>query len=366
MNWSRRAFLKNQVNFLGGLGLINLTSCLGEGPLEPYSLYWIHLEGAPLRSLFDLFIDPFQHYSQIKHPTKTKSYKTTFGNYSIPEVWFKNDEPSELLDSLISIRGLSCASPHLKQSRHQWFAGREIQTLFSDREAPYHFSWWCQNEALVKSYQRLLPLELSDNNTNSQGSIEGLLPFLNNQGSKKTLTKQEIKVAILNQFNDDSYFENSSSLNDQTLQEQVKFYRALIRSLESLCTQLKKERRFDKSLIMITSDRARVITSDLQKKPFKTEPMWQGLNLTLISGALKGPITLGNIYQEHPRYAQSYTGTWGVGVENWTPQHVHQLVTDFCLPKGHYGQTKWMSQNPWIDIKPLNHLFIKQGPGQII
>lgn len=366
MTCSRRDFLKNQLNLLATLGLTSLTSCLGEGPLEAYSLYWIHLEGAPLRSAFDLFLDPFQHHSQIKHPTKMRSYKTTFGSYSIPEVWFENDEPSELLNSLISIRGLSCASPHLKQSRHQWFAGNEIQSLVNNRESPHRFSWWCQNEALVKSYQRLLPLELSDNRPESEGTLEGLLPFLNNLGSKKTLPKKEIKVAILNQFDKDSYFENSSSLSDQTLKEQVKFYRTLIKSLESFCTQLKKEKRFDKSLIMITSDRARVITSDLQQKPLRTEPMWQGLNMSLISGALNGPVTLGNIYQEHPRYAQSYPGTWGVGVENWTPQHVHQLVTDFCLPKGQYGQTNWVSKNPWIDRKPLNHLFIKQGPGQII
>lgn len=362
-HFNRREFLKSQLAILSSAGLFGLSSCMQKKPLDSFSVYWLHIEGAPLRGIFDLIIDPFEHQPGISLPVTHKKYSYRFGQYSVPEVWFKGDNPSPLLSHLLTVRGLSSASPHLKQCRGQWFEQESFQKLFKSNDGlqKIEASWFPQTPALGKIFQNLLPFERRANAQDKAYDHHEVFKYW-----KESSTKPVLRLALLNQYAPDTYFENTSQIDESSLKQHLKFYREIIEGLEGFVDHLKKKKVFDKSLILISSDRARVITNPTDGFPLKTEPMWQGLNISLLSGALKGPQTIGHIYKDHPRYADSYPGTWGAGVENWTPRHVHQLLADLCFPTGYYGQTSWVSKNPWLDRKPLNSFMVKPGPGQVL
>ena len=362
---SRRNFLKNQIATLAGLNILGLSSCLSKKPLDGFSLYLIHLEGAPLRSCFDLMLDPFNHNPQIYSPVPLKTYSHKYGQYKVPEVWFDQGKPSPLLENLMTVRGISTKSPHLSQCRSEWFESDSFKELFKTQETQRsnysENSWIPQTPELGKIYENILPFERLTLGQNKTLNLEEVFENLKPKG-----TGPKIQMAILNQYKPGSYFESTGSLGQEILEEQLKFYKKLIKEIESLVASLKRMDLFNSSAILITSDRARVVTNPSRQWPLKTEPMWQGLNFSLFSGAIHGPQTLGHINKEHPKYAESFPGTWGVGLENWTPRHVHQLIADLCFPKGYHGQTRWMSDNPWLDRKPMGSLTVKQGPGLVL
>lgn len=365
-NLSRRELFKGILSsgiLASGLGL---TSCLSPQELEGMKVFWIHWEGAPLRTLFDLWIDPYGLHSDIRPPFPHKEYKLRNKKLSLPETWFENERPSSLLSHFVGIRGISTKSPHLKQCRMEWFSKELLQSIKKAEEESENghkeklLLWSSPNENLRYSYRELLgqERELKSSSAHPLSFFKDWINIL------KSGSESQVHVAITNRFSDNHYFENLSEITPTDLNLLKEYYRRLISELESLKDELKKRKIFDKTLILVTSDRARILTD--QGTSLKSETLWQGLNIGLFSGALTGPVTLGHIAEEHPNYKESYPGTWGHGLENWRPADVHQLLADLSWSTGYTRAKKWSSPNPWIDLKPFHHLSIKKGPGQII
>lgn len=360
--FKRRNFLKAiaGVGLLGQIGL--LSSCLKREELPGFDVYWLHMEGAPLRLGLDHWIDPYGDHQEVTPIAPVKEFKHIGKKLFLPKVWFNGDQPSPLLENLISIRGLSTKSPHLKQCRHEWFSQdllNRIHSLETEKpnSSPY-FSWSAKNERLSQIYRPILGQKredvqkLSDNYYFSQW--------------KKNLKGDHPKLQLMvtNHTDQNIYFENLSQVSQDQFQNLLAFYKKLISDLELFVQDLKKRDLFKKSVIVITSDRARIPTN--KKFPLRTESLWQGLNISLISGAATGPIVLGHISKEHPKYKESYPGTWGYGLSSWTPADVHQLLADLCWTTRYTDDRNWVSDNPWMDIKPFHGIYIKKGLGQII
>jgi hypothetical protein len=360
---NRRQLLQIGLKGLAAVQLGSLASCLAPQKVSGFHVFWLHWEGAPMRALFDLWIDPFAQYDHVRPLTQQR--KATFNHHkvSIPELWFKNDRPSPLLSNLISIRGLSTKSPHLKQCRMEWFS-HDLFSEIHNESSSISFKWISAQQNLAKSYRQIL-------GPRNEVTIEdkGPLSFLDQwhqeiKGLQNNPEKLGVQLAVENRFKDGGYFENISTLSDKDIQEQQQYFHQLILGLESFVDHLQQRGLYKKSLILLTSDRSRVPT---QRQPvLETETLWQGLNISLISGALKGPMVLGNLLKEHPRYSETYPGTWGHGLSQWSPADVHQLLADLSWSTGYTESKSWVSQNPWIDLKPYHGLYIKQGPGLII
>lgn len=362
LSLKRREFLK-ALTIAGSLSPMGLvSSCLKPKEFSGFDVYWLHLEGAPLRLGFDQWIDPYGYHKEIKPLTPQREYKTIGHKLSLPEVWFNKDDPSPLLENLISIRGLSTKSPHLKQCRHEWFSQDLLKTIHhkesTNNKARPFLTWSTTNERLSQAYRPLLGPKRE---TSQSGTGDNIFSQW-----RKSLKGEHSKLQVLisNHTNQGLYFENLSQISEDQLRSLMAFYRKLINDLEVFVLDLKKRDLFKKSVILITSDRARIPTS--KTFPLQTESLWQGLNISLISGAARGPVVLGHISKEHPKYKESYPGTWGHGLSSWTPANVHQLLGDLCWSTRYTDNKNWVSDNPWMDIKPFHGLYIKEGLGQII
>lgn len=362
----RRQFLK----LLAATGAITqtglLSSCLKAKKVEGFDIYWLHFEGAPLRLGFDHWMDPYGHSPDVASLTATKVYRGAGQKITLPEVWFKDSGPSPILNNLMSIRGLSTKSPHLKQSRHEWFSEDFLKKLYQYEKtigsSGNALSWTATSERLSKIYRPLLGRERESQFKTRANDILSHWKV----GLQKTTnaSSSTIQLMIANGTDQGLYFENLSHISEDQFKSLMNYYRSLITALESFVSDLKKRDLFQKSMILLTSDRSRVPTNS--NFPLTTESLWQGLNLTLISGALTGPVVLGHISKEHPKYKESYPGTWGHGISSWTPTDVHQLLADLCWSTRYTDSKSWVSDNPWMDIKPFHGLYIKKGLGQII
>ena len=136
------------------------------------------------------------------------------------------------------------------------------------------------------------------------------------------------------------YFENLQSLDPKEREEQISFYQNFLEGLSHFIKDLKKQKRFDESVILITSDRQKIPTTE------GLVTTWEGINFSFISGSVSGPFQMGHIQKEHPKYKENYPGTWGLGVEGWTTSHFKDLVEDLIHPKMYNP-----SKNPWFHIK---------------
>ncbi|MCF8059743.1 MAG: hypothetical protein K9K67_10625 [Bacteriovoracaceae bacterium] len=373
---NRRHFLKT--SFLSSL--YGLTGCHLEGHHKPFKVFWLHLEGAPLRTPFDLWLDPFDHEKSLKGPIEN-AYIHRYGTkFKIPKVWVnESGDASPIIDNLLMVRGLTSKSPHLKECRKEWFSSPEFINLLKDMGKD-NFSFLGQNDALNNTFTQIFGEEKKRAALSSSSSRlintwadqtsktnPGLLPIFSSwyqELNKKKGDTSGLVLSIVNSFGKaPQYFENLSVIDEDTLGQTQLFYGDLIKGLEAFIHELKVYRLFDQTMILITSDRARVLTQN--EYPLKSEPLWQGLNFSLIGGALKGPLTLGHIAKSHPLYSESYPGTWGMGLNDWTPNNVHQLLADLCIAKSYNAKAKWSSVNPWLDLKPLGSILVKLPPGKI-
>ncbi|GEM_PF-3045869 len=375
---NRRQFLRQ--SFLTSIS--GLVGCQMDYPNKPYQVFWLHLEGAPLRTPFDLWIDPYSHLKSFNPPFEQTKISKNDTRMEVPNVWKdKQGNVSPLMDNLLMFRGLTSQSPHLKQCRKEWFRGPEITKLLKElKENKQSFHFQGQEKALDNTYAQLLGKEnqrrnevkFSSNATKEWANQTAkqnptlLKTFSSWHQCLREKKKGDIglELSVINSFGKaPRYFEGLSEIDQASMTELQDFYRDLIRGLEVFVQELKVHRQFNETMILITSDRARVLTNN--QYPLKSEPMWQGLNFSLIGGALKGPVTMGHIARNHPKYSQPYPGTWGFGLNDWSPSNVHQLLADLCLLKSYNSTKNWSSSNPWIDLKPLGSVLVKTAPGKI-
>ncbi len=359
---NRRHFLQSGLKGLTALQLSSLLGCLKPQKTPGFHIFWHHWEGAPLRAFFDLWIDPYNHHPKIEPLVPQRKVSFYNQSLSVPELWLKGNRPSPLLKKFLSIRGLSTKSPHLKQCRMEWFS-QDLLSQLRGVDSPISFSWSSSQENLAKTYRQILGPqgEIKDLGGQPLSFLKGWHKLLNDVQRAK---HPSIHLVVDNRYKSNGYFESISTFSEKDIEEQQDYYRQFIQGLEGFVTDLQKYDLYDKSIILLTSDRSRVPT---QRQPvLETETLWQGLNISLLSGAIKGPVILGHLAKEHPRYSENYPGTWGHGLSHWGPAHVHQLLADLCWSTGYTESKSWVSENPWIDLKPYHSLYIKEGPGQII
>ncbi|MCR9203661.1 MAG: hypothetical protein NXH75_03725, partial [Halobacteriovoraceae bacterium] len=309
-----------------------------------------HLEGAPVRTFFDNWMDPHGLF-KVNRPEveleQTQMYKV---KQYFPKIWFKNNAPSPLLYNWVNIRGIETASPHLKEARKEW-----IQPL-TEFSSPSSIK--VATSRLKKIYQPII---------GHSAQIEVIpSPFKvwEKEWDNKKIKDGQINLFIMagdaqNKFS----LENTGTLTETSLKKYNQFYGSLINSLELFVKGLKKRKVFQNSVIIITSDRARIVTNST--KPFETTTLWQGLNFSLLSGALTGPLNIGHIQKSHPKYAESLPGTWGLALDSFEVKQFHLLLKElvdapmFIRPNGKHAK------NPWISPKILQNLGVKPNPGRV-
>lgn len=333
--------------------ILLITSCQRLEEDKPYNIYWVHIEGAPVRTFFDQWLDPHGIYKVIRPEVELSSKKFYGSKTFLPKVWFSKGEVSPLLDNWINIRGIESSSPHLKEARKEWFS------FLRETPLPYYVTTQTPKTALI--YQQLLnkgdiaPLNQND-------TFEKVwLRKLNERGSDE----RRLWIHILRGDEEGQFhFESTSTLNRQTIKNYNQFYRKLIEQLESFVSVLKKRNEFQKSVILITSDRNRIVTNS--QMPFETTTLWQGLNFSLISGAIQGPLNIGHILREHPHYKDTLPGTWGLAQDQTRIADFQLLIQDLLdAPMFTKSKDKY-PKNPWLVPKSFNNLSSKLGPGRVV
>lgn len=328
MNLKRRDFLCQSSALIAAL---SFSSCRKFWEDRSFKVIWIHLEGAPYRPLFDLWIDPLNQ-SALKSPgVASKAFDVRNQSFSVPEVFFKDNRPSILLKNWASIRGLETRSPHLQECREEWLKTPDGLPII---------------EEISREGQKVT----------SKLDTQIFKEFPNDLDKLTAKNAPELSQVILRGYKGKN-FEEITELSDENLSFLNSFYADLIKKLEALTNKLEKTQIFDQTMIILTGDRTKTVVE--AKPPYPLESTWQGHNFSLLSGALKGPLNIGHIYKEHPKYAKSYPGTWGVGNEEWRPTHVHDLLKDLL---GLNSEAK----NPWLRLNSLNQIFFKVPQGIIL
>ncbi len=317
------------------LSLLVTTSCLQKG--KPFKIYWIHLEGAPVKVLFDNWIQPLKK--------SEKSFRFHNQEWTFPQTFTERSIP--LLKNWISIRGLETNSPHLKESREDWLGF--LQKL----ESKVIIS--TQNERLEKIYKNFLPKAKSINSYKEGEKDNRPLSFLSKDWKKAMKKETPIHLTVLNNTgNLPLYFADIQELRAKQTEEYNLFYQNLLHELSLFVKELKRTRSFDHSIILITSDRQKIINGQ------ELVTTWEGLNFSVISNLIVGPYQVGHIQKSHPKYEDSFPGTWGVGVDGWTTDHFQKLIEDLLNAKDYNS-----SQNPWFHVRK-NNLTSKLKWGQIL
>lgn len=310
------------------------------------------MEGAPVKSLFDLWTDPFGLFKLQRPEARLQQSRHNGVKTFFPEVWFSQNSPSPLLENWVSIRGLETSSPHTKQTRIEWVMPSlkykndlEITTSTSRLKSIYE--------------------EISEKKANIT-SLNKNFPFNYwiNQLRKKQTKQGQLKLFVLDGDQKQAFFfENTSTLEQDDLEKYKKFYKAFILELENFVGILKRRKEFRNSVILITSDRTRITTND--KIPFDTSILWEGLNFSLLTGAIKGPLTLGHIQKKHPHYSDNWPGTWGLALDPYKLDSFHDLVQELLKAPSYIFPKKEKTKNPWLTLVMLQGLKAKGHPGRI-
>ena len=369
----RRDFLKRS------LQLSTLPLLQGQMPLqfgiENFQVYWLHIEGAPIREAFDFWADPLNQFKVTTLNSGQRLFQHKRGKLLLPNIWHDFPRSKKLLDHWLSVRGISLKGPHLKQARREWFrqSGDSEKSIIQSFNQSFHSQQLPSVDLIAASkqtaeiYQPLLKTPIKSSTHSGSSSMEGIFSHwykLANEASAKT--KRPLCLGLIRSpsSDDNPLFESFDRWDDRTRKNHEDFYSQLLSSLEQFTEQLKRLQKFDKSAIIITSDRRKApINQDTDPE---LEPVWQGGHFSLISGALQGPVTLGDIYREHPKYAQSYPMTWGVAEKEYNPTHVHQLIMDLCLAESRFQNYNSREENPWVAARTFQGLFIKGQPGRVI
>lgn len=334
------------------LMFLSLNSCRNLEKDVPYNIYWIHLEGAPLRTFFDQWIDPFNLFQAKRPEVSLESFEFQGTNYFLPKVWSKKNKPSPLLQNWASIRGIEVSSPHLKEGRKEW-----MSPLLTFKEAQVYAA----NPRLKEIYEQIFEKQI---NVEVQGLSQIFGRWTAELDTQRN-TEGSLKVFILDGDHEaDFSFENNTTLNDKNLQNYEAFYQKFLRSLENFSETLKKRHHFGRTVILLTSDRNRIVTSD--SSPYSTTSLWQGLNFSLLSGAIKGPLVLGHIQREHPEYKETLPGTWGLASDPKGIKEFYQLISELLVAPKFIRTDGNYAKNPWFAPQMLQNLKAKQNPGRVL
>lgn len=287
-------------------------------------ILWIHLEGAPVKTLFDHWIEPL----------KESENSVTFHQkeWTLPETYNKKNQ--SLLENWVSVRGIQTSSPHLKESRVDW--------LGFLREHQDKLLLTTQTLNLKKIYQQFFPKADHDQfNIGHEGTGSLELKEIQKQWSAGLNSDKPIHLTILNNTGSRPlYFEDIQTLDQEHKQELISFYQSLLSNLQKFVETLKKQKRFENTYILITSDRQKITNEE------NLVTTWEGINFSLLSGSLTGPFQMGHIYKSHPKYEENFPGTWGLGTEGWTTLHFQYLIEDLLIQENYTD-----SKNPWFHVR---------------
>lgn len=366
----RRTFLKNafQLSALSSLPILQ-SHFSPSIKIKPYQVFWIHLEGAPIREVFDFWPDPYNQFSTTELEHKKEKLFLKFGEYLLPKLWKENPQSKFLLNHWLSVRGIALNGPHLKQSRSSWFRKKSdpeksIIESFNEsfQRAQLGSAKIYSLDGLTRSlYEPLLKNQIQELKT---GQLKELFKEWKDEANQKNKLNP-LQLGIIRSPSPLSKkFEDFDRWDQDTKEEYLKFYDGLIKELTQFALYLDQLDQFQHSALLITSDRRKVPTS-LNRDP-ELEAVWEGGNFSLISGALNGPVVLGDIYREHPKYKESYPMTWGASPHPYSPAHIHQLIMDLCLAGQQSGNYNPREENPWVVPRSLQGLYIKGLMGRVI
>lgn len=363
----RRDFLKHS------LTMATLPLLQGNLPfnfaIKNYQVFWLHMEGAPIREPFDFWADPKNQFNVQTLAAGQRALHTKRGDFLLPNIWHNEPHAQWLLDHWLSVRGLSLKGPHLKQARHEWFRLPEdheksifqkFNQLFQEVKLP-QADVISLGSQTVQIYGPLLKQEVGNIKAKKR-PMDKLFTYW------KENSKLEIplNMAIIRGPHGDNgkLFEEYDQWNDEVRIEHETFYAQLLKNIYDLAKYLERRGKFKQTAIIITSDRRKAPT-DRSSTP-RLEPVWEGGHFSMISGSMTGPVTLGDIYRNHPKYKDTYPMTWGCSDEYHGPIDVHQLIADLCLAQTRLRHYNPEQENPWAVPRSLQGLFIKGHPGRVI
>ena len=110
-----------------GLQICSLPLLQGHIPLgfavKNFQVFWLHLEGAPIREAFDFWPDPKNQFNIRSLNAGQRPMALRRGDFALPNIWHNlgKKQSSHLLDHWLAIRGIELKGPHLKEARRQWF-----------------------------------------------------------------------------------------------------------------------------------------------------------------------------------------------------------------------------------------------------
>lgn len=331
--------------------LIPLFGCQKINKDKGHTIYWIHMEGAPVRTLFDQWLDHHGLFKVNRPEVENQKSRHHGVETFFPKVWFKGKHPSSLLDNWVNIRGIETASPHLKEARMEWvYPLKEVQKKVSIKVS---------NSRLKEIYETLLEKTYTIEETSGQFPFRQWEKELDQNNS----SEGSINLFILDGKQEKIVFESSPILSSDVLKSYNDFYRDLILNLENFVEGLKKRNQFQNSVILITSDRARIVTN--QTVPLETTTLWQGLNFSLISGSITGPLSIGHVQKTHPQYSDSLPGTWGLALDPYGVKDFHLLVQELLDAPLYNRPGSKRAKNPWVNPKILQSLGLKLNPGRV-
>jgi len=363
----RRDFLKHS------LALSTLPLLQGHLPLnlglKNYQVFWLHMEGAPIREPFDFWADPKGEFQVETLQAGQRPFATKRGNFLLPNIWHDNPHSKWALEHWLSARGISLKGPHLKQARYEWFRLQDDpeQSIFQKFNKKFKKIGLPKADIVtlgaqtLEIYSPLLKQEISNLKFEKQ-------PMDRLFGHWKENSKRDtpLSVAIIRGPNGDKgkLFEEYDQWNDEARVEHEVFYTGLLNNIYTLGKFLERRGKFKETAIIITSDRRKAPT-DKTSTPH-LGPVWEGGHFSMVSGSMTGPVTLGDIYRNHPKYKESYPLTWGSSDGLYGPIDVHQLIMDLCLAETRLRHYNPVKENPWAVPRSLQGLYIKGLPGRVI
>ncbi len=337
--------------------------------LENFQVLWLHIEGAPVREVFDFWADPLNQFNVKSLSAGQRPLKLKRGSYQLPNIWHDLPQRSKAIDHWLSVRGISLKGPHLKQARREWFRDDEdIQkSIFQNFNQEFSKANLEEAEFLALDSQTkeiYSPLIKQEINYLQNDSAPLTRLFEHWKNTSKTHCPLSAAVIRGPMRDGGKLFEEFDRWDEKTIKIHEEFFGELLRHIEELTHYLDKRGRFKHTALIITSDRRKAPTEESSNPPL--EPVWEGGHFSLISGALEGPVILGDIYRDHPKYSRSYPMTWGSSNQKFGPNQVHKLIMDLCLAETRLRHYNPVEENPWAVPRSLQGLFIKGLPGRVI
>ncbi len=362
----RRDFLKYSLQ-LSGLPLLQ-----GHLPLNfalhNFQVFWLHIEGAPIREAFDFWADPKNQYKVSTLNAGQRPLSLKRGDFLLPNIWHDFPHSKRVLKHWLSVRGITLKGPHLKQARREWFrdksdAQKSIFQSFNHelkKAGLEDAEFMALDSQTAEIYSPLVKQNVKTLEASAHPMDQLFTYWKENSKGKIPLSAAIIRGP---KGADGKLFEEYDRWDEETIVEHEEFFLNLLKNIDSLSQYLDKRGRFKNTAILITSDRRKA--PNIESAHPTLEPVWEGGHFSLLSGAVQGPVVLGDIYRHHPKYSKSYPMTWGSSDGEYNPSHVHQLIMDLCLAESRLRHYNPEEENPWAVPRSLQGLFIKGLPGRV-